>query len=255
MQLLKVNNLHASYEGVSAVQGVTLVLDEAEIVGLCGPNKAGKSTLCKCLAGSKSPDNGELIFNGRDITSVPTSRRIQFGLSLCPEGRGIYSEMSVKDNLRVGSNGISAREEERKRNHILSYFPILSERLNQQAGTLSGGEAQMLGIAKKLMRMPRLLVVDEPSLGLSPNSVRAVFQTLAKVRDEFGVSILLVEEAITRLSGWVDRVYVMNRGALVSQGKIKEIINSAAVSSAFAGELDEVAITEKSDVERKGSYA
>lgn len=214
MALLQVTNLHASYQGCLALRGADLFVDEGEIVGLCGPNKAGKSTLCKCLAGSKIPDSGVVLFDGKDVTSTPCFQRLALGVSLCPEGRGIYPSMSVRDNLRMGYGNLASMAGKELLEQVLGYFPVLAERLGQQAGTLSGGEAQMLGIARKLLRKPRLLIVDEPALGLSPIAIDAVFRALAQVRRESGTSVLVTEEVVSQLSGRVDRVYVLNLGVM-----------------------------------------
>src|SRR5215207_8036923 len=163
MRILEVRNLQASYSGFMALRGVSLDIDEGEMVGLCGPNKAGKSTICNCLAGVKTPDAGEIILRGTDITRLPPARRLSLGISLCPEGRGIYPGMSVLDNLTLGCDDMPRGRQGARIEQVLDYFPRLAERLKQQAGTLSGGEAQMLGIARKLIRHPRVIIVDEPS--------------------------------------------------------------------------------------------
>jgi len=214
MSLLEINNLRASYSGCLALRGVSLEISQGEMVGLCGPNKAGKSTLAKCLAGSKLPDNGSVVFDGREITYLPCFRRLALGLSLCPEGRGIYSEMSVNDNLRLGSDGLKASEARKEMDLVFSYFPVLANRRDQRAGSLSGGEAQMLGIARKLLRRPRLLIVDEPALGLAPIAVEGVFQALGRIRRESGISVLIIEEMASQLARRVDRVVQLNAGEI-----------------------------------------
>lgn len=216
MALLEVNNLHAAYNGCLALRGTTLVISQNEIVGLCGSNKAGKSTLAKCLAGSKLPDEGTVVFDGRDITYLPCFRRIALGLSLCPEGRGIYSDMSVNDNLRLGSDGLSAAAFKKEVEMVLTYFPVLAERRNQRAGSLSGGEAQMLGIGRKLLRRPRLLIVDEPGLGLAPIAIDSVFRALDQIRRESGISVLILEEMASQLENRVDRLLHLQFGQIPS---------------------------------------
>jgi len=240
--LLEVRNLSVSYAGCQALSNVSLTVAEREIVGLCGPNKAGKSTLCKSLAGATSQDgaeilNGEILFDGKDVTCTPASRRLPLGISLCPEGRGIYPGMTVSDNLRLSCDGLSRGDRKARMEELLSYFPVLGERLGQQAGTLSGGEAQMLGIARRLLQRPRILIVDEPSLGLAPKAIDNTFKALSKVRQDFGVSVLLVEEAIARLSGRVDRAYVLHLGTVVAEGEMDQLIGSSAVADAFMGEV------------------
>jgi branched-chain amino acid transport system ATP-binding protein len=235
--LLEVQKLSASYAGSMALSSVSMTLPEGQIIGLCGANKAGKSTLCKCLAGTKTPDTGDVLLEGAAITALPAFRRLPLGISLCPEGRGIYPGMTVEDNLRVGCDGIPRREHKSRMGEVLRYFPILGERLAQPAGTLSGGEAQMLGISKKLLRRPRVLIVDEPSLGLAPRAIHAVYSALTQIRKDFGVTVLVVEEVITRLEGWVDRAYVLHLGQIVAAGLTRELMGSAVVAAAFTGQM------------------
>lgn len=235
MALLETKGLYASYAGSLAIRDVSLKIGQGEIVGICGANKAGKSTLCKCLAGTKSLDRGEILFEGRDITDLPASRRVALGLTLCPENRGIYRDLSVRDNLLLACEGIARKEQQERIDQVLGYFKKLAGRESQQAGTLSGGEAQMLGIARRLLRRPRLLIVDEPSLGLDPNYAKAVFTALADIRRDFGVTVLVVEEIIARLAGWVDRGYVLHLGENVAEGTIESLAASHAVRVAYAG--------------------
>jgi branched-chain amino acid transport system ATP-binding protein len=241
--LLKVQNLYVSYAGCKALRGASIEVAQGEVVGLCGPNKAGKSTLCRCLAGTKKSGAGTITFDGRDITNLSITRRLPLGISLCPEGRGIYPGMSVLDNLKLGCDGVSRGEQNLRMEQVFSYFPFLSERLWQQAGTLSGGEAQMLGIARKLLRQPRLIIVDEPSLGLAPVAIDVVFKALLKVRQESGASVLVVEEGLALLGDWVDRAYVLNLGTVVAEGNPDTLSRSLAVAAAFTGEVN--AITTK----------
>jgi len=237
MALLEVNHLHASYAGSVALRDVSLKIEPGEIVGLCGANKAGKSTLCKCLAGTKSLDKGKVLFEGRDVTDLNAYGRFPLGISLCPEDRGIYRDMSVRDNLLLGCDGIPRKEQGARIDQVLGYFRKLAERKGQQAGTLSGGEAQMLGIARRLLRRPKVLIVDEPSLGLDPNYIKAAYTALTDIRKDFGVTVLVVEEIITRLAGWVDRAYVLHLGERAAEGPIDDLIGSHNVVAAYTGEL------------------
>jgi branched-chain amino acid transport system ATP-binding protein len=237
MNLLEIQDLSASYGGCRALRNVRLALREGEIAGLCGPNKAGKSTLARCLAGAKCPDSGRILLAGVDVTSLPAHRRLELGISLCPEGRGIYAGMSVHENLRIGAGALPTGEREARLGRVLEHFPILAQRLDQRAGTLSGGEAQMLGIARRLLRRPRLLIIDEPSLGLAPIAIDAMLRAVTEARREFAVTVLLIEEAPSRLSSWVDRAYVLNRGVIIGEGAIEILVRTEAVALAYLGEI------------------
>ncbi len=248
MTLCEVQDLSASYAGCRALQNVALALRDGEIVGLCGPNKAGKSTLARCLAGVKKPDGGRILFAGADITALPTHRRLELGISLCPEGRGIYREMSVRDNLLFRAR-LPTLELATRLAKVLEYFPILGERLEQSAGSLSGGEAQMLGIARRLLRRPRVLIIDELSLGLAPVAIDSVLKAVREVRQEFGVTFLLIEESLHRLFGWVDRAYVMNRGINIGEGTIEFLAKTDAVASAYLGDIGSMVLLNRAAIE------
>jgi len=231
MELLQVHYLTTSYPGHVALKGVSFSVGEGEIVGLWGPNKAGKTTLCKCLAGTKSTDDGDIFFNNHRINQLSISQRLSLGLSLCPErsneageANPIYLNQSVEFNFEVLRKGPSRHEWQAGVNQVLSYFPppenlTRAEYMKRIAGTLSGGEAQMLGIARKLVCLlnyqvgPRLLIIDEPARGLSQQKIDSLFQALDKIRRNANVSILLVEEFAQRLSG-VDRIYILADGLL-----------------------------------------
>lgn len=237
MPLLEVRAASCSYGQLCALDGVDLYLDRGEIVGVCGPNKAGKSTLARCIAGLGHMDGGEIIFDGADVSSATAPMRARAGIALCPEGRGVYSAMTVAENLRLGNGGRTSGEASERLDKVLVHFPVLSNRLSQRAGTLSGGEAQMLGIARKLLRNPKVLVIDEPSLGLAPVAIDRVYKALEEVRQSFGTGVLLIEEPLVRLDRRVDRAYVMHAGRVVAEGLTSELVGSASVAQAFAGEV------------------
>jgi branched-chain amino acid transport system ATP-binding protein len=234
--LLEVENLTVAYGSRMVVENVRLTVDKGEVVGLCGPNKAGKSTLCGALAGIVPIARGIVRFAGDDITNARAHDRLQRGIALCPEGRGIYAELSVLDNLRIAGDTLPAAERARRVDEAIAVFSRLGDRLHQRAGTLSGGEAQMLGIARRLMNRPRLLIVDEPSLGLAPKAIRLVFDTLTGLRDEFGTAVLLVEEGLARIKSKVDRAHIMSMGQIVAGGTTDELARNPLVARAYAGE-------------------
>jgi len=236
--LLECATLHAAYSGAQALRGASLGIDKGEIVGLCGPNKAGKSTIVRCIAGLKpQPTIGKVCWDGSSLTGLSPVARLQLGISVCPEGRGIYRELSVRRNFELGAGNVGKAELEAKISRVLTFFPELKERLRQRAGTLSGGEAQMLGIARKLLRETRLLVLDEPSLGLAPKMIERVFGIVRQIRDQSGVAVLLVEEGLNRLDRWVDRCYVLSRGVVVADGTPSELARRPDVQAAFVGRL------------------
>lgn len=244
MPLLEVRSLKASYSGYTALKGVSLSINPGEIVGVCGPNKAGKSTLCKCVAGTKATAAGEIIFNNRNVTALPAQQRLALGISICPE-RGneegeanpIYLNQSVEFNFDILRNGLSRAEWQERVRQVLSYFPF-SAPMHQRAGTLSGGEAQMLGIARKLAFLLGrgdgrcLLIIDEPARGLAQKAISQLFLALDHVRKDCGVSILLVDEMASRLRG-VDRAYVLHDGSIKAEGAIKYLMTDTAVVEVF----------------------
>jgi branched-chain amino acid transport system ATP-binding protein len=244
MSLLEVRGLYASYSGYTALKKVSLSISPGEIVGVCGPNKAGKSTLCKCLAGTKAAAAGEILFNNQNITTLPVRGRLALGISVCPE-RGnedgeanlIYPNQSVGFNFDILRNGLPRPEWEERVQQILSYFPF-SASMDRLAGTLSGGEAQMLGIARKLAFLLSrrvghcLLVIDEPARGLAQKAIIQLFLALDRVRKDCGVSILLVDEMASRMRG-VDRAYILYDGSIKAEGTIKDLMIDPTLVEVF----------------------
>ncbi|WP_433214014.1 ABC transporter ATP-binding protein [Microtetraspora malaysiensis] len=237
--LLEVSGLTAAYGGVRALDGLDLHVDEGEFVVLLGPNGAGKTTTMKTVSGLLTPMSGRIRFAGRDLGKVPGWRRAGLGLGHVPEGRQIFPDHTVLENLALGSFPIRRRRAEvaRRREEMLEIFPRLAERGTQLAGTLSGGEAQMLAIARALMADPRLLMLDEPSLGLAPLKVAELFGHLKRLHDERGLTVLLVEQQAGTALRLADRGYVLERGRVVVEGSGIELRDNPRVQAAYLGRL------------------
>jgi branched-chain amino acid transport system ATP-binding protein len=234
MPLLRVERLRVCYGEIAAVADVSLDVDAGEIVALLGPNGAGKTTLLKTVGGLMRPASGSVSFDGRDITRVRGDLVARRGVSLVPEGRGIFPALSVEDNLRMG--GYWAADEYRDRlDVVLEYFPVLATRRGQQAGSLSGGEQQQLAIGRALMARPRLLMLDEMSLGLAPRVVSELFGILRRINRD-GTAVLLVEQQVSQALTLAERVYVMQRGRVVLSGSSAEVgADAGQLSAAYLG--------------------
>ena len=235
--LLEVRDLHVAYgAGVRALQGVSLRVEPGEVVALIGANGAGKTTLLKAIAGLVEPQAGEVTVDGRAIGAVDAADRVKLGVALVPEGRRLFSRLSVAENLTLGSfsNGDPGhRREMLERIHAL--FPVLSERARQRAGTLSGGEAQMLAIARALMSRPRFLMLDEPSLGIMPRLVDQVMDALRRLHETEGLTMFLVEQNVPAALDLADRGYVLQTGRVVLEGRAAELRDSDLVRRAYLG--------------------
>jgi len=233
--LLQVEGLAYAYAGVVAVRDVSLAVGEGEVVALVGANGAGKSTSVKAIAGALHPSRGRIVFAGEDIAGRPVHEVVARGITLVPEGRLVFPQMTIMDNLLVGGWAPRARSERARRvDQVFALFPPLAERSAQLAGSLSGGEQQMLAIARGLMCNPRLIILDEPSLGLAPRLVRELFRLIASLRDR-GVSILLVEQNVHQSLKIADRAYVLEKGTVVLGGTGPELIGNPYVREAFLG--------------------
>lgn len=231
--ILEVRDLNVSYGQVKAVRGVDIDVFEDEIVGLIGANGAGKSTVIKSILGAVKPASGVIRFLGEDITHKKTEKIVASGLALVPEGRGILPMMSVLDNLELG--GYHHRKQMPQRlAEVYKQFPVLSERVNQQAGSLSGGEQQMLSIGRALMSNPGLLMLDEPSLGLAPLIVKNIFQSLAGLKQQ-GCTILLAEQNARQVMKLADRIYVFETGRVAASGTPRELDDDSSIMSAYFG--------------------
>jgi branched-chain amino acid transport system ATP-binding protein len=235
--LLDVREVHVAYgAGVRALQGVSLRVQPGEVVALIGANGAGKTTLLKTIAGLVALQAGEVSFDGRAMGGMDAADRVKLGVALVPEGRRLFSRLSVAENLTLGSwsNGDPThRREMLERIHAL--FPVLRERARQRAGTLSGGEAQMLAIARALMSRPRFLMLDEPSLGIMPRLVDQVMDSLRRLHESEGLTMFLVEQNVPAALDLADRGYVLQTGRVVLEGRSGELRDSELVRKAYLG--------------------
>jgi branched-chain amino acid transport system ATP-binding protein len=241
--MLELHNLSVYYGSIRALEGISLMVGEGELVALIGSNGAGKSTTLKTISGLLRPRQGSIIYQGQDITRAPTDRIVGLGISQCPEGRRIFSSLTVRENLLLGAvqhgqafaagsgNG-HALEDDLDR--VFSLFPRLKERLNQAGGTLSGGEQQMLAIGRALMSQPKLLLLDEPSLGLAPLMVERIFQVIRELKQE-GKTILLVEQSVHQALDIADRAYVMETGRIKLEGAAAELKRNPLVEQSYLG--------------------
>jgi branched-chain amino acid transport system ATP-binding protein len=232
--LLEVEALDVFYGSIQALKGVTLEVRAGELVTLIGANGAGKSTTLATIAGLLAPRAGAVRFAGRAITDWPAHRRVGEGLALCPEGRRIFPNLTVDENLDLGAYVRRDREVAGDLARVRELFPVLAERARQRAGTLSGGEQQMLSIARALMSRPKLLMLDEPSLGLAPKLVEQVFQALRELKGR-QVTILLVEQDAFLALEAADRAYVLETGKVVKTGVARELARDAAIRRAYLG--------------------
>jgi len=234
--LLQVQDLHVAYGGIQAVKGVSFEVHEGELVSLIGSNGAGKTTTMKAITGSLQAASGRISYLGRDVRSQDPWDLVQQGLVMVPEGRGVFARMSILENLQMGAYlrtdkaGISADIE-----RVFGLFPRLQERSAQLAGTLSGGEQQMLAMGRALLSRPKVLLLDEPSMGLSPIMVDKIFEVIAQVA-AMGVTVLLVEQNASRALKMAQRAYVMESGEISMQGEAKTLLHDPKVRAAYLGE-------------------
>lgn len=235
MALLELDGLAVSYGPIKAVRDVSLTVEAGEIVTVLGANGAGKSTSLQAIVGLLPIQHGSIRFDGQNITGQSTERIVRRGLTLTPEGRHIFAPLTVEENLKIGAAiRSSAGEVARQWNQMMELFPILANRRRQLAGTLSGGEQQQLAIARSLMSKPRLLLLDEPSLGLAPQVVELIFDLVRRLRD-MGLTILLVEQNVHQALDIADRGYVVSGGSVVLQGTAAELKISPEVQKAYLG--------------------
>ena len=241
--LLQVRNLTVYYETVVALDNVSINVEEGEIVALIGPNGAGKSTTLKAICGLLVPRSGEILFRGERINGRQPYQLVEKGLCLVPEGRRIFYSMSVLENLDMGaytlysgfiSFGVKSSLIKERMERVFELFPILRERQRQRAGTLSSGEQQMLAIGRALMLEPKLLLLDEPSLGLSPNYVEVIFEKIREINKE-GVTILLVEQNVRMALEYADRGYVFEIGRIAFEGRAEDLLRNDEIRKTFLG--------------------
>ena len=231
--MLKVENLKVNFGGIEAVKGISFEVNEGEIVTLIGSNGAGKSTTLRAISGLVKPSDGRILFEGEDITKIGSSEIVSRGITLCPEGRRIFPDLTVIENIKIGAylrNDDLTQDIEKC--HRL--FPILKEREKQIAGTLSGGEQQMLAVARSLMSRPKIMMLDEPSLGLAPLIVKDIFNILKEINEE-GVTILLIEQNANMALRLADKAYVLETGTIAMQGTGKELLDNPKIKEAYLG--------------------
>ena len=234
--LMRISDLHVSYGAIKALDGVSLEVHQGEIVSIIGANGAGKSTLLRAVTGILKPQAGSIEFKGRAITGERPDRVVRRGIALVPEGRQVFPDLTVKENLEVGGHTLKGGAvKHRLFDMVLFTFPRLRERLRQHAGTLSGGEQQMLALGRALMANPELLLLDEPSMGLSPIITREIFSLIERINDEKGISIILVEQNAHKALDCADRAYVLETGRIVLAGPAAEIKRDPAVIEAYLG--------------------
>ena len=234
-KLLKVDNINVYYGAIHALKGISLDVDEGEIVTLIGANGAGKSTTLKTISGIMRPKTGGIEFQGQDITRVPAHKIVKMGLSQVPEGRRIFMQMTVKENLEMGAFTAPANTIEGNLEKVYAHFPRLKERYKQVACTLSGGELQMLAMGRALMSEPKLMMLDEPSMGLAPVLVEEIFEIIHNLH-EAGTTILLVEQNARMALSIADRAYVIETGNVTLSGDARELMNNDSVRKAYLGE-------------------
>ena len=235
--LLSVTDLHVFYGRIEAIKGITFHVDEGEIVTLIGANGAGKTTTLKTVSGVRPVAEGRIMFDGEDITNVPAHRRVEMGLCQAPEGRGVFPGMTVLENLDMGAYTRKDRrtaEFKADLERILDLFPRLRERLTQHAGTMSGGEQQMLAIGRALMARPRVLLLDEPSMGLAPMIVQQIFDIITEI-NRTGTTVLLVEQNAQQALQRAHRAYVLETGMVVRADDAKVLLDDPAVRAAYLG--------------------
>ena len=234
--MLKVEKLESGYGSMQVLWGPDLEVKAGSITSLLGPNGAGKSTLLWTILGTVTPTNGKVFFEKQDVTDLPAHKKVNLGLTMVPEGKNLFKEMTVFDNLSMGAYRKEAQEVKQENLELVySMFPILAERKDQLAGSLSGGQQQMVTIGRALMTKPKFIMMDEPSQGLAPKLIMEIFQTIVKMKEEIGLTILLVEQNAAASLGAADYVYVMHEGSIKAEGTPDEIKGSDEIKEAYLG--------------------
>ena len=234
MSLIKVENLAAGYGLVEVLRNISLEINQGEVVAVLGSNGVGKTTLNNCLSGLIKPNHGKIFFQDEVISNKSPEEIVDMGLIHVPEGRKLFPNLTVKDNLELGSYRRGKSNRSSNLENVLNIFPKLSERISQTAGTLSGGEQQMVAIGRGLMGDPRFLLLDEPSLGLSPLLVEQMFDLIKKISDN-GLTVLLVEQNVTQSLSIADRAYVIEEGAIAISGLSKDLLKNAELKRSYLG--------------------
>ncbi len=234
--MLRVENVEVYYGVIKAIKGVSFEVNQGEIIALIGSNGAGKTTMLHTITGLISPKNGSIYLEGTDITKVPAHKIVSMGMAHVPEGRRIFQELTVYENLQLGAFILKDKKQiEKNLKYVYDHFPRLKERKNQVAGTLSGGEQQMLAMGRALMSNPKIILMDEPSMGLSPILVSEIFQIIKEVSAD-GTTVLLVEQNAKKALSIADRAYVLETGKIVLSGDAKELMNDESIKKAYLGE-------------------
>ena len=236
MAMLEVKDLEVYYGVIQAIKGISFEVNKGEVIALIGANGAGKTTTLHTITGLISPKKGHVIFEGKDITKVPAHKIVSMGMAHVPEGRRVFAELSVYENLRMGAYTRKDKSEiEESLANVYKRFPRLEERKNQMAGTLSGGEQQMLAMGRALMSTPKIILMDEPSMGLSPILVNEIFDIIRAV-SESGTTVLLVEQNAKKALAIADRAYVLETGKIVLEGNAKDLLEDDSIKKAYLGE-------------------
>ena len=234
--MFEVKNLKAGYDGVPVVHNVSFKVDKGQIVAILGSNGSGKTTCLRAITGGVKVSSGEIICEGKSIANLPSYKMLQHGIAMVPEGRQLFGKMSIQDNLLMGAYLIKdTKKIKNKLEEMYTIFPRLKERFKQQAETLSGGEQQMVAIARGLMSDPRYLILDEPSLGLSPLLVAELFKLVKEINKKHGVTIIIVEQNAIETLALSDYAYVIQNGETVIEGTGKELLNNEQVKKAYLG--------------------
>jgi branched-chain amino acid transport system ATP-binding protein len=233
---LEINDIHVHYGKIEAIKGISVVVNEGEIVTLIGANGAGKTTTLKTISGLRPLSSGTITFDGQDISKMAAHDRVRLGISQAPEGRGIFSGMTVLENLEMGKYHLKMRKSEVATDleRIYGLFPRLKERSGQAGGTLSGGEQQMLAIGRALMARPKVLLLDEPSMGLAPQMIANIFRIITEINNQ-GVTILLVEQNAQQALSRAHRAYVLETGSITKEAKASDLLNDPHVKAAYLG--------------------
>jgi branched-chain amino acid transport system ATP-binding protein len=233
---LEVKDLRVHYGKIEAIKGVSVVVNQGEIVTLIGANGAGKTTILKTISGLRPVSSGSVTFDGVDINKVPAHKRVDLGISQVPEGRGIFPGMTVLENLEMGKFNRKDRKDEMEEdlNRVFALFPRLKERVSQAGGTLSGGEQQMLAMGRALMARPKVLLLDEPSMGLAPQMIANIFRIITEINKQ-GVTILLVEQNAQQALQRAHRAYILETGNVTKEAAASDLLNDPAVREAYLG--------------------
>ena len=236
MAMLEVKDLQVYYGVIQALKGISFEVNQGEVIALIGANGAGKTTTLQTLTGILSPKSGSIVFEGKDLTRTPAHKIVEMGMAHVPEGRRVFADMSVYENLLMGAYTRKNKAEiEDSLKSVYKRFPRLEERKGQRAGTLSGGEQQMLAMGRALMSKPRIILMDEPSMGLSPIFVNEIFNIIKEVSDS-GTTVLLVEQNAKKALSIADRAYVLETGSITLEGKADDLLHNEAVQKAYLGE-------------------